>query len=110
VSGVTGRIDHVVSAERMIRELLLVCPDPNDPDFETEGRREEFRINIAARAMLAEAMEIIEIASAARALQTEREGGTLDPVAEGIMSGQRIGEEVAAKRTISRFVGTFDAH
>ena len=108
MSGLAGRIDHVVSAERMIRELLLVCPDPNGPDF--EGQEEMFRLNIAARAVLAEAMEIIEISQTGRELQAQNDDGTKNPTAEGIRAGMWIGEEVAAKRIISRFVGTFDAH
>lgn len=103
--------DHVAAAEQMQRELLLVCPDPNDYDF--EQRQDEFRANVAARSMLAEAMDIIAVSSHARQLQQQGEqeavaaGREVNTAALGISAGLRIGEEVAAKRLISRFVMTY---
>lgn len=92
----------------MIRELLLVCPDPNAPDF--EGREEEFRMNLATRAALTAALETIEAVVSLRQIQQRNDDGTKNPTAEGILAGMYIGEEIAAKRIISRFIGTFDAH
>lgn len=103
--------DHVAAAERMQRELLLICPDPNQEGF--EHLRDEYRANIAARSMLAEAMDIIEISVHARQLQQQNEaadlaaGKKVNSAAIGISAGLRVGEEVAAKRLISRYVRSY---
>lgn len=92
--------DHVAVADRMCRELLLVCPDPNLPDF--EGRDEELRLNSAIRAVLHEASDIIEHQRRLRQIQAEKSDDT-DPVLVALKAGMSTGEETAAMRIISRF-------
>jgi hypothetical protein len=98
--------DHVAVGERICRELLLICPDPNAPDF--EGRDIEMRLNSATRSMLSEAMEIIEISQRMRQLQADKDDGTKNPVTEALRAGMNVGEETAAKRLISRFALAFN--
>ncbi len=93
--------DHVAVADRMCRELLLVCPDPNSPDF--EGRDEELRLNSAIRAVLHEAADIIEHQRRIREIQEEKIDGSENPSFTALKVGMSVGEETAAKRIISRF-------
>lgn len=105
--------DHVAAAERMLRELLLICPDPDQKGF--EHREDEFRANVASRAMLGEAMELIEVSMHARTLRSQADseavaaGQEPDAVAQALSLGMRVGEETAARRFISRYVGTYYA-
>jgi hypothetical protein len=93
--------DHVAVADRMCRELLLVCPDPNLPDF--EGRDEELRLNGAIRAVLREAADVIENQRLLRQIQAEKSDGTENVTVTALRAGMSLGEEAAAMRLISRF-------
>ena len=98
--------DHVAAAERMCRELLLICPDPNMPDF--EGRDEELRMNSAIRATLHEAADIIDHQRRLRQIQQDNAKPDDDPVSAALRDGMSVGEETAAKRLISRFALAFN--
>ncbi len=93
--------DHVAVGERLCRELLLICPDPNLPDF--DGREEELRINSATRAMIHEAMDIIEHQQRLREIHAEKDDGDEDSGIAALRMGMSVGEETAARRLISRF-------
>jgi hypothetical protein len=98
--------DHVAVGERICRELLLVCPDPNLPDF--EGREDELRFNLAIRAIIGEAMEIIAHQQRVREIHAEKDDGTTDSVVDALRAGLSVGEETAARRLISRFAMAFN--
>lgn len=98
--------DHVAAADRMCKELLLVCPDPNSSDF--EGRDEELRLNSAIRATLNEAADIIEHQKRLREIQAENAKPDDDAALTALRSGMSVGEETAAKRLISRFALAFN--
>jgi hypothetical protein len=98
--------DHVAVGDRICRELLLICPDPNAPDF--YGREEELRLNTAIRSVISEAMDVIAHQQRLRQIQTEKNDGTKDPVVTALRTGMSVGEETAAKRIISRFALTFN--
>jgi hypothetical protein len=98
--------DHFAAGERMCRELLLACPDPNGPDF--EGREDEMRLNSSIRAVLHEAMDMIEHCQRRRQIQIEKDDGTKDPAFEALRAGMNVGEETAARRVISRFALAFN--
>lgn len=98
--------DHVAAAEKMVHELLLVCPDPQDPEF--EDRQQEYQVNVAARAVLVEAMDQIAISMRKREMHSDTDDGTRNTVVQAITRGICVGEEAVARRTISRFVMAFN--
>lgn len=96
--------DHVAAADKMISELLLICPDPNQADF--EEREDEYRANVGARSMLMEAQDMIEIGILARQIKARSDAEKQNPESPGssVSSALRVGEETAARRLISQFV------
>lgn len=99
-------MDHVAAAERMCRELLMICPDPNMPDF--DGRDEELRLNSAIRSTLSEAADIIEHQMRLRQIHAENAKPDDDAALAALRAGMSVGEETAAKRLISRFALAFN--
>jgi hypothetical protein len=100
--------DHVAVGDRICRELLMVCPDPNLPDY--EGRDDERRLNVAIRSVLSEAMDLIEHSQRMRQIQVEKDDLGRNAELTALKLGMNVGEETAAKRMISRFALAFNGY